>query len=133
MEKRTESPPPTTGAIQSVDAIHSVDKYRIRLLMSVLTEWYGRKRLPASKTDWRMASMSPWPIALATQPRHTGFDGWPLMAFRFALSLAIALPLAKWVEAPIRTQRVLKGRQFGIAWAATAVTIVVVSAAWYQG
>ena len=31
--------------------------------MSVLTEWYGRKRLPESKTVWRMASMSAWPIA----------------------------------------------------------------------
>jgi len=63
LEIRTESPPPTTGAIQSVAAVHSVDKYRIRLLMSVLTEWYGRKRLPESKTDCRIASMSAWPIA----------------------------------------------------------------------
>ena len=65
-----------------------------------------------------------WPIALATQPVHTGMSGWTLMAVRFALSMAVAYPLARWVEAPIRTQRILKGRRFGLAWAGAAALIV---------
>src|SRR5262245_66422648 len=32
--------------------------------MSVLTEWYGRNRLPESNSDWRWNSTSAWPIAL---------------------------------------------------------------------
>lgn len=56
-----------------------------------------------------------WPVALALRPEHTGFSGWPLMFVRFAVSLAVAVPLAHWVEAPIRKQKILKGRQFAYA------------------
>ncbi|MFN8051323.1 MAG: acyltransferase [Acidimicrobiales bacterium] len=67
-----------------------------------------------------------WPIALATQPAHTGLSGWTLTVVRFVISLAVAWPLAHWVEEPIRKQRVLKGRNFAFAWAGTAAFIVVV-------
>jgi peptidoglycan/LPS O-acetylase OafA/YrhL len=68
-----------------------------------------------------------WPIARATQPEHTGLTGWHLMALRFVLSFAAAIPLAYWVEGPIRRQTILKGRQFAYAWAAVIVTIVVLT------
>lgn len=67
-----------------------------------------------------------WPIALATQPVHTGWSGWPLMALRFALSMAVAWPLARWVETPIRRQMVLKGWRFGAAWGTVAALILVI-------
>jgi len=69
-----------------------------------------------------------WPIALATQPVHTGMSGWTLMIVRFVLSMAVAWPLAQWVEAPIRKQKVLKGWKFAGAWAGTAAGIVVICA-----
>src|SRR4030065_161493 len=49
--------------------------------MSVLTEWYGRKRLPASKTVWRMGSMAAGPIAvgeiarMCSPPGRGGVEG----------------------------------------------------------
>mgnify|MGYP000555958821 CR=1 FL=1 len=52
------------------------------------------------------------------------------MALRFVLSFAVALPLTYVVEAPIRTQRILRGRWFGAAWAATAATILAVTVAY---
>ena len=67
-----------------------------------------------------------WPIALATQPVHTGLSGWTLMVVRFLLSMAVAWPLAHFVEAPIRKQKVLRGRQFAIAWASVAALILVI-------
>ena len=67
-----------------------------------------------------------WPIALATQPVHTGLSGWTLMAVRFLVSMAVAWPLAHFVEAPIRKQKVLRGRQFAIAWASVAALILVI-------
>jgi len=73
-----------------------------------------------------------WPVALALRPEHTGFAGWGLMALRFVVSLAIAWPLAQWVEAPIRKQLVLKGWRFAAAWGGGAATILVVSALWWQ-
>ncbi len=69
-----------------------------------------------------------WPIALATQPVHTGMSGWPLLARRFVLSMVVAWPLAQYVEAPIRRQRVLKGWRFGAAWGATGALILVICA-----
>ena len=46
----------------------------------------------------------------------------------FLLSMVVAWPLAHFVEAPIRKQKVLKGRQFAIAWASVAALIVPAAA-----
>ena len=48
------------------------------------------------------------------------------MVVRFLLSMVVAWPLAHFVEAPIRKQKVLKGRKFAIAWASVAALIVVI-------
>jgi peptidoglycan/LPS O-acetylase OafA/YrhL len=72
-----------------------------------------------------------WPVALAMRPDYLGFRAMPLTIARFAVSLAIAWPLARWVEAPIRTRRVLKGYRFAVAWAVVTVLAVGVSM-WLQ-
>ncbi len=65
-----------------------------------------------------------WPVALATMPVHTGLDGWPLTLLRFGLCLLLAVPLTKFIEAPIRSRRILKGWKFPAVWAgAVAVSI----------
>ena len=73
-----------------------------------------------------------WPVGLALRPENVGFTGWPLMVARFAASLAIALPLANYVESPIRRNQVLKGHRFTIAWAGSAAAILVLSYVWFN-
>ena len=47
-----------------VAAGFQASKYRMRLPTSVLTEWYGRVRLPESNSSTRMCSMSSLPTEL---------------------------------------------------------------------
>ena len=59
--------------------------------------------------------------------RHLVLGRAPCQDIRTALSLAIAWPLAHWVEAPIRSGRVLVGRSFAYAWGAVVALILVVT------
>ncbi|MEZ5322737.1 MAG: acyltransferase [Microthrixaceae bacterium] len=65
-----------------------------------------------------------WPVALALRPEHTGFSGWPLAAVRVVVSGAIAWLVTTYVEQPIRTRKVLKGRRFYATWASVAAISV---------
>lgn len=65
-----------------------------------------------------------WPVSLAFRPGTLGLDGTSLLLTRIAVSILVAVPLAYAVEAPIRTNRVLRGWAGPAAWAACVVVIV---------
>ena len=68
-----------------------------------------------------------WPVTLVLQPDRLGFTGWPLMAVRFAVSVAAGYALSEWVERPIRTRKVLPGRQGTVVWGSVAAATVLLA------
>jgi peptidoglycan/LPS O-acetylase OafA/YrhL len=62
-----------------------------------------------------------WPVALLMSvQRMGGMTGWPLYIVRFAVSIAVALAIERWIEKPIRQRRVLPGWRAFAVWAGTA-------------
>jgi peptidoglycan/LPS O-acetylase OafA/YrhL len=57
-----------------------------------------------------------WPIALVLQPTRMHMTGWPLMIVRFVVSVAAGWALSQWIEKPIRTKKVLPGREGALLW-----------------
>ncbi|MCB1039796.1 MAG: acyltransferase [Acidimicrobiales bacterium] len=52
-----------------------------------------------------------WPLYLVIDQSRTGLGGWALTGARIAATLAIAAASYRWIEAPIRSGRMLAGRQ----------------------
>jgi peptidoglycan/LPS O-acetylase OafA/YrhL len=51
-----------------------------------------------------------WPIYLYLSPERTSLDQWPLFGLRLGVTFALAAASYRWLEAPIRTRRALRGR-----------------------
>jgi peptidoglycan/LPS O-acetylase OafA/YrhL len=69
-----------------------------------------------------------WPIALVLQPNRMGMTGWPLMIVRFVVSVAAGWALSQWVERPIRTKKVLPGREGVLLWAGVVAAALALCA-----
>ena len=67
-----------------------------------------------------------WPVFLWLSPERTGIDGWTLFALRVAVTWFLADLSYRFVEAPVRAGRRLRGRR---SWVAAPVAAVAVSVA----
>ncbi len=61
-----------------------------------------------------------WPVTILLKNEITHLNGWPLIFLCFAVTIALAVPLAYVIEGPIRHNRVLPGPSFFVAWAVLA-------------
>ena len=52
-----------------------------------------------------------WPLYLVVDEARTGLNGWALTALRIALTILLAWASYRWIEEPVRSGRVLVGRQ----------------------
>jgi len=65
------------------------------------------------------------PIFLVVDAARTGLDGWALSAVRFVVTVALAAASYRFVERPIRTGQVLRGRPARAAVPAGAAIAVI--------
>jgi peptidoglycan/LPS O-acetylase OafA/YrhL len=70
-----------------------------------------------------------WPIALIMQPGRLHVVGWPLMLARFAVSVALAWLVFRFVERPLRTSRLVEWPRGLVAWGVPAIGAVVLAVA----
>jgi peptidoglycan/LPS O-acetylase OafA/YrhL len=71
-----------------------------------------------------------WPLFLAIDHQHTGLSGAWLLLTRLAVTFAVATVSFVFIEEPIRTRRMFRGRvAVGLAAAAAAVTAATLVAA----
>jgi len=67
-----------------------------------------------------------WAVTVGFDQGRLGVSGWPLIAIRFVVTLALGWALARFIEEPIRRKTLLPGRQLAWAWAgATLLSIAV--------
>lgn len=74
-----------------------------------------------------------WPMALIMRPDRVHMAGWPLMVARFAVSVALAWLVFRFVERPLRTSRLVTWPRGLVVWgapAAGAVALAVVVSGW---
>ncbi|MFM9037909.1 MAG: acyltransferase family protein [Actinomycetota bacterium] len=69
-----------------------------------------------------------WPVIVALDEDRLGFDGVPLQLVRVAVTLVLAVGIARLVEDPVRTRRVLRSRSRSIATMVSALTATVLIA-----
>ena len=62
-----------------------------------------------------------WPVIIALDRDRLGFAGVPLQLVRVAVTLVLAIGIARLVENPVRTRRVLRSRSRSIATMMAAV------------
>jgi peptidoglycan/LPS O-acetylase OafA/YrhL len=73
-----------------------------------------------------------WPVFLWLSPERTGTDGWPLFALRAAVTFVLADLSYRFVEAPIRSGRRMRGAlpwlAMPAAFATLGLALVIVTA-----
>jgi peptidoglycan/LPS O-acetylase OafA/YrhL len=70
-----------------------------------------------------------WPIALIMQPDRLHLVGWPLMLARFAVSVALAWMVLRFVERPLRTSKLVEWPWGLVVWGLPAIGAVVLAVA----
>ena len=69
-----------------------------------------------------------WPVGMVVNVERTGLTGWPLIALRFAVTIACGYAIFRLVERPMRHRGVLKGRAGLYTWAAMCAGALVLAA-----
>lgn len=70
-----------------------------------------------------------WPLYLLLDEERTGVSGWPLLAVRVAVTLAVAAASYRWLEAPVRRGGGVPTGVLGVAAIAGAATVLAAAAA----
>lgn len=68
-----------------------------------------------------------WPVTILLKTSITGLSGWPLVLLCFVVTIALAVPLAYIIEAPIRKQRILRGWKFFALWGAINAVLIAIA------
>lgn len=87
--------------------------------------WLGRLSYPVYLIHW--------PLVFFLRPNGTWFVGWPVIIIRFAVAVALAWLLFRYVERPLRNSPLIAGFKGAATWAGlagTALLAATVVAGW---
>ncbi len=73
-----------------------------------------------------------WPIALIMSPDRMGFAGWPLIAARCVVTVAVSWAVFRYLEGPMRTWTWARWPRGLVVWAVPAVFALVLTT-WTSG
>ncbi|MFV0317969.1 MAG: acyltransferase family protein [Microthrixaceae bacterium] len=73
-----------------------------------------------------------WPITLIMSPDRMGFIGWPLIAARSVVTVAVSWALFRWLETPMRTWSWARWPRGLVIWGVPAAFALVLTT-WSSG